>query len=731
MLPNPVRYWGRDAVQFFREKLKDAVEKTSNKEYPSSFWRQAIKDNDQDRSGSDAKDILVDALRESLVAFIGESGEDEKKAVAIVEGLLKDPSIIIKRVALFAIRQNYQQFAELTDRVIDRKFFLANFYHEMWHLLHDCYPSFSAPAKQRVQDIIKQLVEKDNEGNIQREKTAYEQATWLYAIRNHETALNAQYQECVDLAGAEPEHPDASLYSQSGEFVVPESPKRPEELLAMGMDGLVVYLDGYQDPGNFRGPGIGGLVNALNAAVKAAPLEFAHHIHKFSSLKSPYVHALIEAFSELWMEKKKLPWGGIWKSLLDFCKTVIGNDEFWSVENEKQSGVFVANKDWVVGSIGQLIVRGTKSDDHAFSSDLLGQAKALILELLNRQTGEDFKDNNDAVPIAINSPRGKCLMALVDLVLRYCRLADKEQGDHEAVWGEFQPVFDRELAKPDAGEYEFITLVVNYLPNFLYMSRDWVIGNLDRIFDRENYQQWLCTMQAYAYVNKVYKEVYDYLKVNQHFIHALDDENLNDTVSKRIIQNIVIMYFSDHEDLHEENSLIRQLLDRARPKELGQFILFIWGCRGNIDQTRNDKVMELWLHLLGVIDTDTREGRKLASRLSFWSVFIVKVDDTNRNLLLSVAPFVEDHYYASKFLEAIARISATQPNDAFDIWKAMLEGTTPVYPEEDIRETLANLVKSGNDGRRDAETIVSTYIQQGCEGPSVWLREIKKQQNSS
>ena len=61
----------------------------------------------------------------------------------------------------------------------------------------------------------------------------------------------------------------------------------------------------------------------------------------------------------------------------------------------------------------------------------------------------------------------------------------------------------------------------------------------------------------------------------------------------------------------------------------------------------------------------------------------------------------------------------------------MLEGTTPVYPEEDIRETLANLVKSGNDGRRDAETIVDTYIKRGSEYPAAWLREIMKQQNSA
>ena len=132
-----------------------------------------------------------------------------------------------------------------------------------------------------------------------------------------------------------------------------------------------------------------------------------------------------------------------------------------------------------------------------------------------------------------------------------------------AVWNDLQPIFDGELAKPDAGEYEFITLLVNYLPNFLYMSTEWVSGNLARIFDRENYQKWLCAMQAYAYVNHVYEEIYNHLKENQHFFHALDDENLKDRVSDKIIQNIVIAYLNDYESLQDENSLLRQLFDRA------------------------------------------------------------------------------------------------------------------------------------------------------------------------
>ena len=307
---------GWDAVNIFKEGLNTVVETTGNNEY-SSLWRSAIEDHDQNSSASDVKDVLVVALRDSLIACIRKPREDKQKAADIVEKLLNDPLIVIKRVAIFAIGKNYQQLSKLIDKVVAEEFFAADFRHEMWHLLHDCYPLFSASAKQQVQEIIEQLAEKDDEGNIQRKETADKQATWLSAIRNHETTLNTQYQACVKLAGAEPAHPEFPFYRSSG-AVVYKSPKSTEELLAMGMDGLVAYLDGYKDPGDFREPGIGGLVKALKSAVKAAPLEFARHIHKFSSLKSPYVYALVGAFSELWTEKEEFTLGRNMEELVEF-----------------------------------------------------------------------------------------------------------------------------------------------------------------------------------------------------------------------------------------------------------------------------------------------------------------------------------------------------------------------------------------------------------------------------
>lgn len=303
-------------------------------------------------------------------------------------------------------------------------------------------------------------------------------------------------------------------------------------------------------------------------------------------------------------------------------------------------------------------------------------------------------------------------------------MADKQKGSHVDTWGKFEPTYSAELLRADKDKYEFATLVVNYLPNFLYMSKEWVMANLNSIFDLDDYQKWLCAMNGYAYVSTVYEDIYDYLKMNGHLIRALDDEHFKDRVNDKIIQNIVIAYINDFEKFEDGSSLMYQLLERRDTGELSQLIWFMWTLRKDGDTKVQNKVFALWPHLLGVIDINTREGRKLASRLCTWSVFVDEVNEKNKKLLLLIAPFAEEDYNSHDLLESIAKISKAQPLEAYEIWLNLLKGSSPDFPEEAVRAGLENLVRVGVDGVRNAKAIVSRYLKNGNERPSQWLNEI-------
>ena len=148
---------GQSAVQVFEGELQRVLEVVGNDGW-SSLWRAAIEDHEQNHSADDVEDILVVGLRDSLGAWVREAPED---SATFVSGLLGSPLQIFKRVAIYTVGQNYQSLSGLIDRVITEEHFEVSVRHEMWHVLHDCYPLFTEPTKQRIQEIIGQIAEQD------------------------------------------------------------------------------------------------------------------------------------------------------------------------------------------------------------------------------------------------------------------------------------------------------------------------------------------------------------------------------------------------------------------------------------------------------------------------------------------------------------------------------------------------------------------------------------------
>lgn len=720
------RVLGMAGVLIFQNRLESILIEIKNDKW-SSIWRSAIGDHEQNHGSDGAEDFILEGFRDSLLKYIEASPD---AAHEYVDNLLSSSYETVRRVAIYAVDRQFFHLDGHVDRILIAEHFRSNFRHEMWHLLNRHFKKFSSEQQQQVVKIIEEHVEM-SEGQLNNGATAYYRAIWLSAIRGANDDLAQRYEKYVTVVGGEPEHPDFSSYMSSG-MVHHKSPFSKEELISMEIPALVEQLDAflaaYKPTFGTSEPDLEGLVSMLREVVKAEPLRFHNKLDKFSKSGLPFTYALIEAYRELWSENVQLPWNEIWRYLLEFCLELIQHNHFWASENSIEQKAFVANRSWVVGGIGRLVEAGTKSDEHAFDPRLLDLAEKVLLVLLEHEHGSNFDIQSDAVFVAINSPRGHCLEALVNLTLRSCRLEDKARGSHADVWTRFRPIYDAELVRAKKGEYEFSTLVVNYLPNFLYMSKQWVIDNLDNIFDRSNYQGWLCAMHGYAYVGQVFKLIYEHLKNKGHLVLALDDDNLKERVHKTLVQHIAIAYIENFEDLSDRESMIYRLIARNRYSELSELIWFIWTRRKNDDEKLKARVLELWPHLLSVIDTKQREGRKLASKMCDWSVFIKEVNPETKPLLLSVVPFANEEYNTHVLLESIARISDTQPYEAYEIWLEFLKGTSTDFPEEAVRTALSNLVRLGQEGVRKARHIVSEYLKAGNDHPTEWLREILEAQ---
>lgn len=711
---------GQQAVSVFHLKLAETLDALGNDTW-SAIWQPAIEEHDQNKYRYDPGNVLIEGYRESLTGYLESQPEE---ACEFVAEMIESPYQTVQRLAIYCIAQRFLICRRFAEGLIDQKYFHSNYRHEIWHFFNRNYALLDQGQKDRVIGLIKDKKRFDEDGALLEGATAYEQATWLAAIKDVGEQERNLYRNAIAVAKTEPDHPDFSSYMSSG-WGGQESPYSVEELGALSIEELVQTLATYKEGGGWREPGIEGLVKAVKQLIKTSPFSYYDQLPRFNKLDLAYVYALIEAYSELWNEKANLPWNDVWRYLLAFFSAVVEQERFWNEENTQRRSNFVANRYWVVSAIGRLLVAGAKSDEHAFDEKYHSEVESLIALLLQKEIGEKFEVKSDAVSKAINSPRGLCLEALINLTLRLCRLSDQENNkDHSGVWEHFRHYYDSELSRSEIGEYEFATLVTNYLPNFLYMSGDWVRANLEKIFDKTDYLKWLCAMQGYSYVGTVYQEIYHYLSEHGDLFKVLDDENIKDRVGDRVVQHIVVAYLNDFDRLADDNSLIRVLINRKDTEELCQLVWFVWTLRKADDSKLRDKVYDLWPLLMAVVDLSTREGRKLASSLCQWAAFVDHFDEKRRMLLLAIAPYADESHNSYNLLKSIANLSNKQPFEANEIWLKILEGATPDYPEEAIRQMLTNLVSCGDDGKRAARETVSEYLRQGVERPSMWLQEL-------
>lgn len=716
------RSLGIAGISILQGSLEEVVADLNNDRW-SSIWRPAIEDHEQNRSSDDAEDIILVAFREALLGFIDANGDASRDYVS---KLLGSGVITVRRAAIFALDVQFERLKELLERAITPDVFDSHHRHEVWQLLHHRFPFFREAEKKRVRELITSLLETNDDGSQNPVATAYTHATWLSAIRSFDDVLAQLYRDAVAAAGAEPEHPDFASYMTVG-WVNHESPIPEGELQSLTVAELVDRLKNYKegDQGGREETGMAGLVKAVRRMVKAEPLKYYNQLAHLTSVDSAFVYEIIEAYSELWTEKAALPWDDIWPSLLRFCSAVVSAESFWGQSNADERTAFVGNRHWVVGAIGRLIEHGAKEDDRAGFEAHIAEARNILILLLKREEGSEFPEDSEAVSVAINSPRGRCVEALINLALRSCRTAHEASGEHSGAWKEFEPTFDSELARK--GEYEFVTLISVYLANALYLDKEWTTRHLPAIFDGDDRLRWRCAMQGYAYVSMVYEPVYKFLRERGHLIRALNEDFPKGEVAKKVVQNIAVSYLNGNEDLSDATSLIRVLLQRGKSDELNHLVGFFTALRRAEKPNVKAKVIELWPKVFQALRLDSREGKLLASRLCDWTQFVDKIDDVSKDLMMQVLPFAAEGHRDGKLLEGIARFSEQQPEAASELWCAMLAYAQPTYPPEDITSALTNIAKTGAEGTRVAKRIVSIYMEKGYDEPAALLTKISIQ----
>ena len=719
---------GLAAVELFEKKFTEVLEINGNDKW-SNIWRNSIAGSEESSRNDDANQIVLNFFRNSLLGYFQSNLTQESKEKLI--DIISSDYETIRRIGIYVASEFFYSIDEkIVALVIESKNFNDKYRHELWHFLNKHFTELSKLQQTSIIESISGLMVKNDEtGAIEDKPTAYKQSNWYAAIKDVSDVANTNYQQCIAITGVEPDHPDFSCYTSSW-VSGHSSPLTVTELAVMleNPSQLVSFLNEYEHVGHFGEPGLEGLVETFGELILLDDCLVLNNLEYFIVLKPHYLNEIFSSYSKLWSDKKQRLWESLWPKLLNFAYNLFQKDSFWQSPDNNESGPFIGDRHWVVSTYCRLVESGCEKDARAFDINLSDTVKSTLELILKQESGSDFDNDSDAISVAINSSRGRCLEAYFKLALYQCRNVEKDSDERQKIWETYEPVFSNELNKPEtANEYEFITLVVMYMRNFLYLSKSWTYENLDKMFKGGNTSlQWLCAVQAYSYVGALLPEIHEIFKEKNDYVSILDTPHLNDTVKGRYVEYMCIAHIQKIENIDDDDSLLKLLLSRKNEKELSKVIWYLWSIRDKKLDIVKELIFHLWPKLLELIEQQVNGYKKLASKLALWSEYIEELNEQNMALLSPIAPFIDEDHNAMSFMEELARLSTNNPLDAGELWKAALVNPVYVYNLSPFEQLFKNLIAQGEEGNAAAKEIAEVYIKNCDEAVVQLYRGINK-----
>jgi|GEM_PF-2930219 len=703
---------GAALLEIFRNKLESVVEEKDDAY--CYIWRPAIEDSEQNVASDEYRHILIAGFRDIYLkfAFLHD-------AETFLKSCYESTRNIIQRISFYVIGQLFDKYKKLAEEIlikdVNKIFLESNYHHELYFLITKYFTSFSKGVQSSVIDIISGLTG-DWKDNADKDRlNCMLRRRWLYAIKQSgykiSGELEGKYFKDIEY---KPEHPEFLSYIGPVSWG-DESLFSSAELLSKGGTGeIITFLNNFEGKNRFGETAIREAGQSLKEAIKNKQDVFENHLLEFKKLKYEYWYYVVQAFEELAQDKKTIDWDKV----LEFCKEIVLSEILWDGIEKKSDYPLEPKKDWIPAVISDLLRKGLQENSIIFTESQYGLIDKIVRVLLDKQRSTASGNDKDALTEAINTTKGHVLECFKSYVLRRYRdfekLADKGVKEKETFWKTVEPLFDREVKRAEDGNFEFASIAGAYLPNLYYLSKDWLINNINNIFPADD-KHWRCAMQGYSYVNTVYEVIYDLLKNNGHLTRALDIEFSNEQTRKRIIENIAISYIRGKETINDNNSLFSYTLKQWRTDDIEDIISLFWSHRDmDLDCEQKGRIFDFWRGCFVHIKEHEEDHKDILSDLNLLTVFFDKLDGEQKEWLKQSILFVEDRYHSAFLLEYLDKLADVNPKEVGEVFILMLQRCVPSYKQENIQSIVEKLFKAGlkNDS---ANAICDKYAREGAD----------------
>ncbi len=628
-----------------------------------------------------------------------------------VEDLLQKTHDIFRRIALHAITHHYDELKQLFWQWQGNPLEDTLLKPELYRLLQTNCRAFDEPEIEKIlqwieseQDIISS---EDDETRSKQE--AYRKREWLSALmETGNEKVVAAYHKYKQINPAKIERPGLLVWTVAWEGQT--SPTTIEEMSDMSNAQIAGLLNDFKDKG-VSGPSVpteDGLAEMLEEYVALNPQRFVNDIQPFQGVRNFYQYWIMRGILKAWHDKREFDW----EKLLDFINQLISSEQFWAEQHETRYG---GHSEWIF-AVAELIESGTRDGAHAFDVKLLPLAEKILLVLIEK-VGLRPSTIQDLPSAVVNSDRGSVFSAMVSYALQFARVNGVDQEDR---WPQtIKAEFTRRLDKSVEQSFEFSFTLGAYLTYLLYLDKDWVVDNIDRIFPKQDEYHWHVAFSGYLlYSRSLSETIYSLFKEYGHYVQAitsdfcsqqidatvlpqtptvyLDSQQIDVTVERvvqeKLVSDICLGWMEGYETLEDETSLICQLVNSDNPNLLSTLIHYFWKKRENLPEELKAKVRPTWRALYESLSQkdDIEKYGEVLSRLSGWVALVDTIDGEVLKWLKMSTQYIRGLTDSAFFVEDLLPHAAKTPAEVGDIYLGMLKHN--IYPYHD-REHIQGIVR--------------------------------------
>ena len=645
------------------------------------------------------EEIVKDLLQEGL-------------AVTYNDPVKKEAQAIFGRIALTAATHHYENLKHLFWEWEGNPLENIGLKPELYHLIQTNCQAFEESEIGRILDWIEsaQYMVSADDFETRAKVIAYRKREWLSALMEtgNEEIVSA-YQKYEQINPAKLEHPGLLWWTEVGWGYT--SPITVDVLSGMSNAQIVEFLNNFKQNviAGPSEPSEEGLRETLEEYVAANPQQFTDELQSFYGVQLQYQYSLLQGFLRAWRDRKKFDWAKV----LNFIDRIFSLEQFWSKHQETRFDY----RNWILSATAELIEAGTADDEQAFDIQLLPLAEKILLILVGKIESEGTVIAGHTVDLPLtflNSVKGKTFTAMIDYALRFARTNNIEQGSRWplSIKKDFTNRLDRSI-EPSIG---FSFALGAYLPNLLYLDKEWVISNIDNIFPKQDENYWQVAFSGYLFYSNIREELYYLLKAHGHYQKGLDTDFTNTEVQERLVEHICTGWVEGSETLNDKTSLIYQLINSENPNLLSHLVHFFWRQRDNLPEKMNAKVRPTWCSLYESLSQkdDVEKYGEVLSRLSGWVALVDKMDVEVLKWLKMSTQHIKGLTDSAFFVEGLLPHATKTPAEVGDIYLGMLKHNIyPHYNQEHIQQIVRVLYNK--EHKEIANRICNLYGEAGFD----------------